>query len=274
MFRNMIICFSLFIACSCVAGQINRIVSLGPTVTMQLYILGVGDKVVGDTIYCKKIEGMNNVSKIGSVTDANVEKIASLKPDMVFATDLSNPTQLELLKKLGIKIFVMHNPHTYKSMCEEFIKMGELINRKKRAESIVAKSNIEVASLRKKSSKYPKLKVFVEIGANPLFTITKESYINDFIKFAGGINVAEDASTGIYSRENVVEKAPDVILIISMGMVGSQEKKIWEKFRTMPAVKNNRIFIMSSDKLCSSNPVTFPVTLKEIIKKLHPGKVK
>ncbi|HJO96159.1 MAG TPA: helical backbone metal receptor [Victivallales bacterium] len=274
MFKNMIICFVFFITCSCFANQINRIVSLGPTVTTQLYILGAGDKVVGNTTYSKKLKGMDNVAKIGSVTDANVEKIASLKPDIVFATDLSNPVQLELLKKLGIKIYIMHNPHTYLAMCREFIKMGEIIGEKNRAEKIVERSNKKVEALRAESSKYPKQKVFVEIGANPLFTITKDSYINDFIKFAGGINVAADASSGIYSRENVVEKAPDAIIIISMGIVGNQEKQIWEKFSTIPAVKNNMIFIMSSDKLCSSNPVSFPETLREIIDIIHRVKVK
>jgi len=271
MLRNIIICFCLFAACCSFGSQVNRIVSLGPTVTTELNILGVGNKIVGNTIYSKDSK---NIAKIGNITEANVEKIVSLKPDIVFATDLSNPTQLALLKKLGIKIFTMHNPHTYQAMCEEFVKIGELVGRKSRAESIVEKSNREVNVLRAESSKYPKQKVFFEIGANPLFTITKDSYINDFIKFAGGINVASDASAGIYSRENVVANAPDVIIIMSMGIVGKQEKMIWAKFDTIPAVKNNRIFIMSADKLASSNPLSFPGTLKEIMTKLHPDKVK
>ena len=51
----------------------------------------------------------------------------------------------------------------------------------------------------------PKPKVFIQIGARPLFTATKDSFINDLIKLAGGINIASFAKTGLYSRERVIK---------------------------------------------------------------------
>lgn len=262
----------LFIFICCLLyGKDLRIVSLGPTVTKQLYLLDAGKYIVGDTTYCNFQEDAKNKTKIGNLVDANIEKIVELKPDIVFATELSNENQCRQLEQLGIKVILIRNPNSFNEMCNNLIKIGEIIGNKVKAEKLVYRSKNDTSKLYDSVKSLPKVKVFVQIGSNPLFTVTQSSFINDFITLAGGENIVMTKGTGIYSREKVIEENPEVILISEMGVSSDSEKKEWEKFKSLSAVKNNRIYFIKSDELCSPNPVSFPHVLEKIIKFLHPN---
>lgn len=112
--------------------------------------------------------------------------------------------------------------------------------------------------------------MFIQIGSKPLFVATGNTFINDFIVFAGARNIAGDATSGLYSREEVLKRNPEVILIVTMGISGEQEKTVWEKYRTVDAVRNKRIYFIDSAKVCSPTPIGFAETLEEIVLMLHP----
>ena len=269
-FITIILMFSCTILLQ--AQKANRIVSLGPTLTEQIFLLGAGDKVVGDTTYCIRPEAAKNKPKVGNVVDINVEKIVSLKPDVILATSLTNAKQLETLNQLGLKekIIKFSEPLSYEEICKQFLKLGKIVGKEQEAIKIIKKSQYEVSAIIKKTDKLPKQTVFAEIGTNPLFAATGNTFIGNLIKFAGGTNIAENAPQGIYSREKVIEDKPDVIIISSMGTENSETgKQEWEKFKTIPAVKNNRIYLINSYDLCSPNPATFPGLLEKISKMIH-----
>lgn len=129
----------------------------------------------------------------------------------------------------------------------------------------------KVDAIRKRIEGLPRPKVFVQLGAKPLFAATKDSFVNDFIEFAGGTNIAREAKAGFYSREEVLKEDPEVIIIVGMDAAAGNEKKTWEKFRALQAVKGDRIFIMDSYRVCSPTPRTFVDALEEMVRALHPG---
>lgn len=248
----------------------KRIVSLGPSITEGLYLLGAGDRIVGVTTYCIKPPQATKKEKIGSVTAVDVEKIANLKPDLVIATSLTSQKAKEKLKGLGIKVVDFSLPRNFSDLCEKFLMLGRIVGKGSEAEDIVRKANREIDTIRNRLKGLPKPKVFIQVGARPLFTMTKDSFVNDLIELAGGINIAGEARGGLYSREKVIEQNPDVIIIMTMGIVGEEEKRIWQSYRTLKAVRDNRIYIMNSYKIGSPTPVTFVETLKEMAGLLHP----
>jgi iron complex transport system substrate-binding protein len=247
----------------------QRIISLDPSITEQLYLLGVEDRLVGCTIYCKRPPEAEKKEKIGTVIEINVEKIVSLKPDLVIATSLTNPNAIEKLKNLGIKVIISPTAKNFQEICKNFLELGKIVDKKKEAKYIVQEARKKVASIYKKVKNLPKPKVIVQVGAKPLWIATKDSFINDFIKLAGGINIGPSSKSGLYSREKVLKDNPDIIIIVTMGIVVKQEKEIWQRYKTISAVKNNRIYIMDSYKLCSPTPVSFVETLEELAKILH-----
>ncbi|MCL5674779.1 MAG: ABC transporter substrate-binding protein [Candidatus Omnitrophica bacterium] len=243
----------------------QRIISLGTSITEELFLLGEGHEIIGDTIYDVKPKQAKSIEKVGSVTEINVEKIVRLKPDIVFATSLTDPREKEEIKKLGIKVITFSEPESFNQICSQFLELGKTVGKQQKAENIINKSKQEVNLLRKKVKNLPKKKVFVELGTNPLFAATGNTFINDFITFAGGINIAQNAGSGIYSREEVIKQNPDVIIVADMGFLTNDEKKMWKRYRTINAVKNHKIFGINSYQLDSPTPETFPKTLKKLI---------
>jgi len=266
-------CILIFLLNSILIGYANqvypkRIISLGPSLTKELYLLGVEDRLIGCTIYAP--ECAKDKEKVGTVIDINLEKIIKLKPDLVLATSLTNPKQVEKLKKLKIKVVVFYQARSFQELCDQFLELAKLVGKEEKAKRIIKEAKEKVKSIRDKAKDLKRTKVFIQIGAKPLFTAGKNSFVNDFIEFAGGINIAKDTEFGIYSREKVLEKNPDVIIIVTMGIRGIKEKEIWQRYKNINAVKNKRIYIIDSYKICSPTPTSFVETLKELVKILHP----
>ncbi|MCM8831964.1 MAG: ABC transporter substrate-binding protein, partial [Candidatus Omnitrophica bacterium] len=208
--------------------------------------------------------------KVGTVVDVNVEKIFSLKPDLVLATPLAKQKDIEKLKKLGIRVITFPTAKNFAQICEQFLELGRIVGKERKAKEIIEEIQKRVVSIKEKTKNLDRQKVLVQVGARPLWIATKDTFINDFIEFAGGENIGS-STNGIYSKEKVLLDNPDVIIITTMGIVGKKEKEAWKKYKTINAVKNNRIYIIDSYKLCSPTPVSFVETLKEMINILHPN---
>ncbi len=247
----------------------ERIVSLGPSITEEIYMLGVQDRLVANTIYCNKPDDAKRKEKVGNVIEVDIEKLISLRPDLVLATPLINPLVKERLKNMGIKTIIFPPAKNFNEICEQFLELGRIVGREKEAEEIVYRAKKVVSSIKQKVKDLPSPKVLVQVGAKPLWVAPRESFIDDLIEIAGGINVGPSGENGLFSREEVLKRNPDIIIITTMGIVGKEEKKIWKKYKTISAVRNNRIYIVDSEKFCTPTPISFIETLEEMFNILH-----
>lgn len=251
----------------------QRIVSLGPLNTENLYLLGVGDRLVGDTSYCVRPEAAKHKPKIGSVMQVSIEKIISLHPDLVLATALTRPEQIKQLEKMGVRIVRFKQPASFAEICEQFIELGQLLGLEERARHIVAQAREEVASLQRKLAHLPKKKVFLQVGSRPLFASVTSSFTHDFIGLGGGLNIAGDQRTGTMQVEKVIAENPEVIIIAIMGSetgIAAEEKRNWQRMPVLKAAQTGRIHTIDPDLVCSPSPATFVRTLRIIAGLIHP----
>lgn len=248
----------------------QRIISLGSSLTEELYLLGQGDKIVGVNVYCTRPLDAQKKEKVGTVIEIDIEKIISLKPDLVLTTSLTSRKEKDKLERLGLRVVDFPAPGNFSEVCAEFLKLSRLVNKEGGAEEIIGRAKKEIDSIKAAVKGLSRPKVFIQIGAKPLFAVNKDYFLHDFIEFAGGTNIAANAKTGIYSREKVIKDNPDIIIIATMGIVAEKEKENWLKFKTLKAAKENRIYIIDSYKICSPTPVTFVESLKEVVGILHP----
>ena len=251
----------------------QRIISLGPVITKTVYLLGAGDRLLADTTYCDDLPTAPK-EKIGSLIQVNVEKIISMKPDLVLASQFTKEKQIRVLKQFDIPVVQFKNPRTFEGICVNTRRLGELLGAADKAEAIIAQARAEVADIQKLIAPLPPKKVFIQIGIKPLHTANEETFVNEFIRFSGGINIAAHENSGVYSREKVVKENPDVILISTMGSskpAGIKEKQQWMTFGTMAAVQHNAIHLLDSEIICSPTPLIFARGVKEITRLLHPS---
>jgi iron complex transport system substrate-binding protein len=252
----------------------ERIISLGPYITEELFLLGEEDRLVGCTTYCSRPRDAEKKEKVASAVMPNVEKIVSLRPDLILATTLIDKKAVVKLKHLGLRVETFPVARNFDHLCEIFLKLGKMVGKEDVAVEIIKKSKKRVRLIKEKVDGLNRTRVFVQIGAKPLFTVIGDTFINDLILCAGGLNIAQDAKTGLYSREAVLNRNPEVIVISTMGMVGLREKENWKRYKTIDAVKNNRIYVVDADKLCSPTPLSFVEMLEKLAQIFHPSEIK
>ncbi len=253
--------------------QPERIVSLAPSITESLYYLGLEEKLIGVTSYCNYPDEAKEKEIIGSLVSPNIEKIYSLSPDLVLAVNgINRPQTIKKLRSLGIEVAVLDECGTFNDITKSFIQLGKLTHREQKARDIAKEVEKEVSSITEKAKGKPPVRVFWEVGAKPLITVGATSFTNEFNRYAGGINIFGDTPLPHprVSREEVLKRNPEVIMLVIMGDVTEKEKTYWQKFKDLEAVKFNRIYIIDADKVCRPTPVTFLAGLRVVAKILHP----
>ncbi len=228
----------------------NRVVSLSPSITEIVYSIDQGGMLVGATTYSDYPEKAKSLPRVGSYVRLDLEKIIALKPDLCLSIKDGNPKELiERLISMGIPVFVLEAKHV-NSVIKTIGDMGRIFNANDKARALTDDMNHRINKIKvivDKSSQKPGL--FYQIGLSPVVSAGTDSVINGLIEIAGGDNLAKGSiAYPRYSKEQVIALAPDVFIISSMAVDGNFDKvrAEWSSWTQIPAVKNNRIYLIDS----------------------------
>ncbi len=259
--------------CGAESGYPQRVISLGPINTENVFLLGAGDRLVANTDYCVRPEEAQDKEKIGSVMQVSLEKIIGLQPDLVLATSLTGEKQLEKLKEAGIQVERFTLSKSFGEICSQFLRLGRLLGLEEKAQVIVDQARERVGKISEKVARFEPQRVFLQIGSQPLYGASPGSFTHDFITFGGGINIIEDQEKGTTNFEKVIAKNPDVIIIAIMGSetgVAAKQKENWMRFSVINAVQTDRVHYVNPNLACSPSPMTFTEALEIIASLIHP----
>ena len=236
----------------------SRIVSLAPSITEILYYLGLGDRIVGVTKFSYYPPEALRKPKVGSYVDLNIEKIISLDPDLVIGTaDGNEPKIVDLLSQAGIEIFII-NPRNIRSVIDTIEVIGHVCGVREKAEGIARELSGRIDMVLEKVGFKSKPLVFLQINLRPIMTVNHNTFHHDLIELAGGINMAQDMPFNYptISIEEIIRRGPEVMIISRMDRKGRFEKARdeWMKWTSIPAVKNNRVFLIDSDLIDRPSP--------------------
>jgi len=108
--------------------DIRRIVSLSPAITETLYLLGMGERVVGVSAFDVHPVEARRKPVLGSYSTTNTERLRALSPDVIF---LTTGYQRPLVEKLSreFPVYAMELPPTVASILADVIKVGLVIDR-------------------------------------------------------------------------------------------------------------------------------------------------
>jgi len=242
-----------------------RIISLAPSITREVEELGMGGNIVGATSYCE-ITIENSDLIIGDAINVNVEKVLLLKPDVILTTTLTKQSTIALFRENGINIHVVGKLDSFDDICHQFEELGKIIGSHDNAMLIIEKTKSRVDSIRKTIPERIKgQKIFIQVGVDPLFAVIPNTFMDDYIKFTGCKNVTYGFTGGTISRETILNRNPDVVLIATMGIVAEQEKKLWGSFKGMNAVKNGKVFIIDANVACVPTVENFGKAFEDIV---------
>lgn len=258
----------------------KRIVFLN-TSNLEIFA-SIGGKAVGkatSNLYPDDIkDSLKDIPDIGiSSTAPNLEKIISLKPDLVIG--MNAPYQVMLRKPLemaGVPLYV-NTINSYEDVLKSIDLFGRFAGKEEEAAAKRAQIEKEYAALTTDVKKGNGPKVLIVFGLPDSFSMsTRKSFSGDLAERLGAVNIAdkaENVKNSSYiplSMEFVAKENPDIIMLITMG----NSKDISAKFRAnmrdnpiwhdISAVKNNRVYHLPSN-MFMVNPGTHTIEAMKIM---------
>lgn len=247
----------------------TKIVSLAPGVTEKLFRLGAEDKLIGRTQYCTYPEKAKGIKEIGTMYEPNIEQVVKLKPDLVMAETHYKEDVLKKISDAKVTISVKNSPKTIEETYDDVLITGMIINRNYEARALAStmREKVNYVSMLTKYVKRPSVYFVVGTGDGGEYTHGDNTFVNDIINVAGGINSAKDAEGFQYTVEKLVKNNPDYIF------GGDWAKDIMLKnsnFKTLSALKNDKYIVINEDIFNRPTDRLVNDGLKELLKVLHP----
>ncbi|WML27025.1 ABC transporter substrate-binding protein [Neobacillus sp. OS1-33] len=239
----------------------EKIVSLIPSNTEIVFALGLDKEVVGVTDFDNYPEAATKKEKIGG-QEINVEKIISLKPDLVLAhaSWASNAKAgLQQLKDAGIVVFVVNDAQNFDQVFDSIDMIGKATGETVKANEIISGMKEKLEGIKAKASAIKeKKKVLVEVSPAPeIYTSGKNTFMDQMLRLINAENIANDQEGWIkIDQEAMIKRNPDVIVTTYGYYVKNPvdqvlTRKGWE---TVNAVKNKHVVDVDSDRVTRTGP--------------------
>lgn len=232
--------------------RVERVVSLAPNLTENIFAVGAGDRLIGVTSFCNYPSEAQKIQKVGDTISPNIETIIALKPQIVFVSTASQiETFTKTLEAQNITVFVT-NPKDLNGVLANLKQLGEIFGTTEKAIALLDNLQKRIAAIDARVEDKAKTKAFVQISKEPLFTIGKESFLTEIITRAGGASVTANVATAYpkISKETALALSPDVI-ILSESPDNTEPNDV---FKNSPALKNGKVFKISADILSRPGP--------------------
>ena len=251
----------------------KRIVSLAPSITEILFALGLNSEIAGVTDFCDHPEACLTKPKIGGFVNPSLERIVSLKPDLIIGIrDGNREETLQKLKDLGFSVYRV-DPKGFDGVTKTIGNLGGITGREEAARRIVRTMTTKKEHILSLTRSLYKPKVFFQVGDAPIVTVGKGTLTHDLIQFAGGKNITENEPMDypLYSIEAVLTKAPEIIIMSSMDNKKDYSNLVnkWKHWRTIPAVKQNAIHVIDSNLVDRPTP-RITEGLETLARMIHP----
>ena len=278
--RTAAIALLLLCAAGFAPAQPSRIVSLIPAATEMLFAIGAGPRVVAVSSYDRFPPEVAKLPTVGALIDPNVERILSLKPDLVviYATQT---TLKEQLTRAGIGVYDYRHAGLA-DVTTTIRDLGERAGRAAQANALADRIEHGLDDIRARVRALPHPRTLLVFGREAgslrgLYASGGIGFLSDMLETAGGANVFADVKLQSVqaSTEQVLAARPDVILetrASNSAFPGERrgvELSAWKRLASVPAVRNNRVIFLFDDRIVIPGPrVVEGTTL--IAKALHP----
>jgi len=231
------------------AAPAQRIISLSPHLAENVYSAGAGNALIATVAFSDYPTKARSLPRIGSFNALDIERIITLKPDLVLAWGSGNGTQrVEQLRRLGLTVFVSE-PLKLDDIASLIERLGILAGTADAAWPVASLYRQTIDGMRSHYRGKRKVSVFYQIWDAPLMTINGNHMISDVIRLCSGRNVFSELKVLApqISTEAVIKADPEVI--IASGAAGEHPEwlKSWKKWRSIQAVKRRQLYALDPD---------------------------
>ncbi|SFU27145.1 vitamin B12 ABC transporter substrate-binding protein BtuF [Xenorhabdus koppenhoeferi] len=200
----------------------SRVISLAPSTTELAYAAGLGDQLIAVSAYSDYPGAAKKLEQVADWQGINVERIISLKPDLILAWRGGNPQRpLEQLAALGIPIFYS-DVKKVEDVAAELVRLADYSPSPDIAKKSASDIRQAFNQLKQDYANQSPKRVFLQFGMNPIFTSSDHTIQSEIVSTCGGKNIFADSPVPWpqVNREQVLTRKPEVIV-----MGGTEEHK-------------------------------------------------
>jgi iron complex transport system substrate-binding protein len=254
----------------------QRIVSIIPSTTEMLFAIGAGPRVIGVGNFDRYPPEALTRAKVGGLIDPDVERIISLKPDLVvvYGTQTDLRTQLERAK---IPMFLYHHAGL-PDIATTIRELGARVGNSKESNALADRIEGDIADVKKRVAGRPRPRTLIVFGRDAetlrgIYASGAIGFLHDMLDAAGGTNVFADVNRQSIqtTSELAVARAPDVIIEIGVDTASTSGRNLraWESLASIPAVRHKRIYQLRGDGMMNPGP-RISASVRRMAEVLHP----
>jgi iron complex transport system substrate-binding protein len=257
----------------------QRIVSLVPALTEMLFAVGAGSQIAGVSSYDDFPPGVQSRPRVGALLDPDVERILSLKPDLVLV--YGSQTDLEgQFARAGIRVYKYRHAGIA-NVLQTIRELGALSGHKDEGDRVAAQlqSQLDGIRARVRGRAKPRTMLVMERDAMALrgvYVSGGVGFLHELLDVAGAEDVFADVKReGVQpSNETMLVRAPQVIIELHAGDepapdVLQRERSVWSLLSSVPAVRNGRVYLLYGGYLVSPGP-RLARAAESLARVLHP----
>ena len=260
-------------------GGARRIVSLVPALTEMLFAIGAGSQVVGVGSFDAFPPGVKNLPRVGALLDPDVERILSLRPELVITYGSQTDLQTQFARA-GVKTY-SYRHGGIDTILQSMRELGDATGHVPEADRIVSGLRDKLAAIRARVKGRAQPNVLLVIDRQPktlreIYVSGGVGFLHEMLEIAGGRNIFSDVTRESVqpSHETLIARAPQVIVELQAeGMIApsdiAADKATWSTLSSLPAVRNGRVHILVGQYLVVPGP-RFADAVETLARTLHP----
>ena len=244
----------------------NRIVVLDSATVEMIYMLGAEDKIVGvANLERSKVWPEEKVAKlesVGTFMKPSLEKIITLKPDLVITSALTDDNLNNGLKSNNIESKRIQ-ANSIEEIFTNFLEVAKMLGKENEANKIIAEKKVKLEEI-KKIATGNKKGLFV-MSASPLMVFGNDNLPNDIMKLLNIKNIAENQKgrNPIVTPEFIMKENPDIIITLLPNP--AQIVATNPQLKNVNAIKNSKFIVVNSSQILRGSPRTID-QIEEIAK--------
>jgi ABC-type Fe3+-hydroxamate transport system substrate-binding protein len=234
----------------------RRVITLSPHATELVFAAGGGAHIAATVNASDFPEAARALPRIGQGLQPEPETVLRLMPDLLIGWQAS---QFSSLTALRIPSF-LSAPKTLNDIPDTIEKFGVLLGTEDLAQSRASALRVRIDRLKQTSFSGPPVRVFLQVGEPPDYSLNRSHLLSQIVEACGGINVFE-ASAAIapkISAESVLAQRPALVLLGRVGAPATPTsdaatQQYWSRLN-LPAARAGRVYVMDSDVLYRPGP--------------------
>ncbi len=269
-------------------GDYRRIVSTAPSLTETLFALGLGDRVVGVTRFCRFPPQARARDQVGGFLDPNFEAILALEPDLVLSLRSLHEAH-GAFDRLGLRVLVVDH-YSVEDILESITTIGRTCRAEAEAAALVAEFSARMAQVERHVAGRPRPRVMLVVERPrdsgrlaEVYVAARDGYFDRLIATSGGENAFAEAAVPFpaVSVEGILTADPEVIVELAPPADGVEESPAaaarraaevaadWEALPQLAAVRKGRVHVLTDQASVVPGP-RYVDFLEDLARLIHP----